>query len=872
MSKKIKKSRAIIEDDDDDEDEIIEKFEKSSKKLSSKGLLNDNNDEDEEEEEGDEVEEEDDDDDEDEDEEAQPEEFNDFIADEDEEEQEAAADDDNASQASSIHKSSKKRKKEKRKKKKKSQVGSDAESKSSSNQSEASELSDDDLDLIKSNLNVDDLEEVGIKRRKRRIEVRSESSDEETRDDKSPERSERKKSKQTEQNADEASDGEASFIVDDTDDENEHESRTDRANAPKHKRLYTDDAQQEALDIFGVNADELGAASDDEANDDEDEPDDDEDDEQEYDDDETYDKAAKKRHRLKTMHKIEDIFEPQELEKNLLTEADQQIRLEDKPERFMLRQVAVSAEPDELELEAEAEWIYNAAFLSSSADDDDDQRRPAFQARIKDVLNFIRNELFEVPFIAQYRKEHYEPELNLNDLWKVYELDEKYCQLKTRKQNLLRLLERMQAYLSSVDEPHSRPLTQFDFDRVKTILTIDQFLDCYHHFHLHYNSYLSAMKQFELKENVRLRLETARQAAQDSDQLDNLDEEQLIESELANFSAGFTKHASKRDAFNYCKAMGIGRLAARFGLSAQDYAQNLHEDYAKHDIDQEQIEPEQLAREMLAEPFESVEQILSMSRHMLAVEFAREPSIRAYFRDLYNERVCLNVRASVPRGLNEIDENHSLYHLKYVRMKPVRQIKHDEYLKLCQGEKDGLLVVKFECEDLAATNADSRDQSAPNAIVDKLKSFYQKDEFSYNVEQWNKQRALIVEDMCFRLLMPEMERETRSRLAAQAKQYVFGQCADKLERMLTTAPYNPSIESIDDEEDRLRVLAICYAQDEHDNNQSTYCCACVNTDGMLDECIYLNRLDVRLASRSRDPNQLSLEQTEKLEQMAKLES
>ena len=33
--------------------------------------------------------------------------------------------------------------------------------------------------------------------------------------------------------------------------------------------------------------------------------------------------------------------------------------------------------------------------------------------------------LFQVPFIAFYRKECIEPELNINDLWKVYQWDEK---------------------------------------------------------------------------------------------------------------------------------------------------------------------------------------------------------------------------------------------------------------------------------------------------------------------------------------------------------------------------------------------------------------------------------------------------------------
>jgi transcription elongation factor SPT6 len=195
-----------------------------------------------------------------------------------------------------------------------------------------------------------------------------------------------------------------------------------------------------------VNADELGIGSDYDEDDDEldedeleeqeelaeEEAEADEGDEEHDLDDEDYQKAAKKRQkqrRLKAMHKIEDIFEPQELERNLLTEFDQQIRLEDKPERFMLRSAPVTSEPDELELDKEAEWIYQQSFINTrpsvSIQELVEPKPPSTVAKIKDVLNFIRNEYFEVPFIANYRKEHILPELQLKDLWKIYEMDEK---------------------------------------------------------------------------------------------------------------------------------------------------------------------------------------------------------------------------------------------------------------------------------------------------------------------------------------------------------------------------------------------------------------------------------------------------------------
>ena len=41
----------------------------------------------------------------------------------------------------------------------------------------------------------------------------------------------------------------------------------------------------------------------------------------------------------------------------------------------------------------------------------------------------MRNQQFEVPFIAFYRKEYVDPELLITDLWTVYQWDEKVLQV-----------------------------------------------------------------------------------------------------------------------------------------------------------------------------------------------------------------------------------------------------------------------------------------------------------------------------------------------------------------------------------------------------------------------------------------------------------
>lgn len=54
-----------------------------------------------------------------------------------------------------------------------------------------------------------------------------------------------------------------------------------------------------------------------------------------------------------------------------------------------------------------------------------DPKPASAEAKIKNVLNLIRNDKFEVPFITTYRKEFIKDDLVADDLWKIYEWDEK---------------------------------------------------------------------------------------------------------------------------------------------------------------------------------------------------------------------------------------------------------------------------------------------------------------------------------------------------------------------------------------------------------------------------------------------------------------
>ena len=695
--------------------------------------------------------------------------------------------------------------------------------------------------------------------------------------------------------------------------------------------------------------DELAEADDDEAAGDEEDLEDEEfedEEEEEEGDDMDYQKAAKKRQRQRTkkaMHKIEDIFEPQELERNLLTELDQQIRIEDKPERFMLRTIPVTPEPDEAELEREAEWIYSQAFLNnpsiSTSDEQFVSKPPSAIPKVKDVLNLIRNEFLEVPFIAFYRKELIMPELAKEDLWKIYEMDEKYCQLKTRKENLVKLLERMQKYqfdklaaLSNEDEQalfteRMRTLDESDIERVKRTQSIDEFLDCYQHFHLHYGGELTAMKKHEVEtkreERINKKKASAAQRRDTEDGEDTLvneeEEEEEEGDELEELEERkFSKFASKKDRYTHYLHVGLNTLAKKFGLTAEQFGQTLLADYQRHEIEQWAVEPRLEASSFVNEThFQNVDQVLSAVRYMVASQFAREPNVRSCVRELYMQRVCISVRPTVPRGLKEIDENHACFRFKYLRSKPCSTLRKDDYLKLMLAEQDGLLTIKFEAGAIAdgskttaaapvamatASNDDDWDDvpkepptasasaaaegsaSFKRTINEKLKQLYQKDEFSYSVEQWNTQRALIIDEMCDKMLFPDLEKELRSRLLAEAKRHVFNDCRTRLANVLRVAPFKSETQQFNDDgsDSGLRLLAIAYSTHEdslavsEDSAGGVFAeCALINGDGELEESLHVRKINVRLNAGPRGGGGggfVSTDRQEKLEDLAKLEA
>ncbi|XP_058833149.1 transcription elongation factor SPT6 isoform X1 [Topomyia yanbarensis] len=566
----------------------------------------------------------------------------------------------------------------------------------------------------------------------------------------------------------------------------------------KKKHIFTDASLQEGQDIFGVDFDyDEFEKYDDDDYEYESEVDDDceEDGEQVVDE---RPRQPKKQTRKKSLKKtIFDIFEPSELKRGHFTDLDNEIRKTDIPERMQLRDVPITPLPEgSNELEEEAQWIYKQAFCKSPVSNQETCTRKTVSAvpKIKQALDFMRNQHLEVPFIAFYRKEYVQPDLNINDLWKVYKYDAKWCQMTARKNSLLKLFENMRRYqldllMATPDATipdDTRIITDDDIDRLKSAQSQEELKDVHNHFLLYYSHAIPSMhKKMKYAEHNRIqqeKIEAKKKALEEADEYiegcdlsnSDIDRENFVEENVKlNIDSG---------PYAMCRKGGLCGFAKRFGLTPEQFAENVRDSYQRHEVQQEPSNPTEVAEEYINHRFTTVEDVLHAAKFMVARQIAKEPLLRKCLRELYYERAKVSVRPT-KKGLKEVDENHQCYSMKYLKDKPVRDLTGDQYLKLQIAQDDKLLTVTIS-EQIDGSSID---------FMDEMKTFYYKDEFSKNVQEWNKLRAECVELALKKMVFPELRRELQCILLQESKESVMKTCCRKLYNWIKIAPFNPAL-------------------------------------------------------------------------------
>lgn len=85
----------------------------------------------------------------------------------------------------------------------------------------------------------------------------------------------------------------------------------------------------------------------------------------------------------------------------------------------------------------EANWIFNRMKSQNYFDGYDDRD---CKDRIRRILEFMHKEHLEVMYIYYYRKKVYSDYLNLDNLWKIEELDEEWHIFREKQKKYINLI------------------------------------------------------------------------------------------------------------------------------------------------------------------------------------------------------------------------------------------------------------------------------------------------------------------------------------------------------------------------------------------------------------------------------------------------
>ena len=110
----------------------------------------------------------------------------------------------------------------------------------------------------------------------------------------------------------------------------------------------------------------------------------------------------------------------------------------------------------------------------------------------------------------------------------------------------------------------------------------------------------------------------------------------------------------------------------KYGLTPEQFAENLRDNYQRHEVRQCLEKPVDVTMEFRSHTLNprfryTPDERLKSTNYLLAKQIASEPLVRKCVRDAFYKGARIDVNLT-ERGLKEIDENHMLYSVKFIKV------------------------------------------------------------------------------------------------------------------------------------------------------------------------------------------------------------
>ncbi|KAH9900308.1 SH2 domain-containing protein [Xylariomycetidae sp. FL2044] len=453
---------------------------------------------------------------------------------------------------------------------------------------------------------------------------------------------------------------------------------------------------------------------------------------------------------------LKDVFEPSQLAEKLLTDADNEIRQTDEPERFQLDRKPfkhLQITPDQFK--EESLWIANLMWKRKQLSSD---LHGPFEKAVGKVLEYFVHEELEVPYVFQHRKDYLiharktrnpdhrdDPEapeyevtaeklLNQDDLWRILELDIKFRSLLEKRNAIEKTCDNLKV-LGGVSDEMIPELTA-QASEMEELQDLQDYINF---------QYASQLKDIAAMNGV------------------------VKEKKRPGAKASMFDRVRKSKAYRFVKA---------YGISPDRLAQNALREGKKVIADDEQSFPIDLADMLTDSDFPTGDQVLQQARHMYAEELFMCPRMRKHFRAHFYAGGEISCHRT-DKGLRRIDESHPYYEIKYLINQTIPDLarRPELFLKMMKAEEEGLIEVKLHLHN-------------EREFRRQLHTEFASDNYSELADAWNEERQKVL-DIAFSKLQKVITKGVKDTLRTACQEELLKLCREEFSKRLDQAPYKP---------------------------------------------------------------------------------
>ncbi|KAK0662515.1 putative transcription elongation factor SPT6 [Cercophora samala] len=466
------------------------------------------------------------------------------------------------------------------------------------------------------------------------------------------------------------------------------------------------------------------------------------------------------REREEQQIELKDVFEPSQLKEKLLTDEDNEIRVNDDPERFQLDRKPFQHQQTSAEgFKEEARWITNLILPQKRLSGD---LHGPFTKAVCQVLEFFVIDAYEVPFVFQQRRDYLihakksrnldrddpdapafnidaEKLLNQDDLWRILELDIKFRSLVEKRTVLEKSYNNLKAKLNIQDDIIE--------GMTRAAETQEELQDLQDYFNFRYSD--------EIKQVA------AMAAAEEGHQAEQL--------KRPGTKTALFERIRKSKAYEFVQALGI---------SPDQLARNALQDGKRVSSDDSFMDPISLADSLVDNFFYTAEQVTNAARQMYAEELFVNPRMRKFFRKHYYGNGIVNCRRT-EKGLRKIDESHPYYEIKYLVNYSIMDLaaRPEVFLKMMKAEEEGLVEIRVELLN-------------KGTFKKNLYQDFVSDNFSSLADAWNGERQKVL-DMAIERLDKVIEKGVKDSMRTACQDRLLQACREEYSKRLDQAPIKP---------------------------------------------------------------------------------